>query len=86
MAGITGRRFRISPVQMDSFQVIFFFQIEMPMNDDSFVIFFRNERKQTFRIDRRSVGLTQMKDIKPLIRILSSSTKYVGVVISINFM
>ena len=38
------------------------------MNDDSFVIFFGNERKQTFRIDRRSVGLTQMKDIKPFIK------------------
>ena len=50
-------------IQVNTFEIIFFFQIEMSMYYDTLPVFFRDKSKQTFCINRSCVGFAQMKII-----------------------
>ena len=54
---------RVAMIQVNTFEIIFFFQIEMSMYYDTLPVFFRDKSKQTFCINRSCVGFAQMKII-----------------------
>ena len=55
-------------IQVNSHQVEFFFQVEVFMGDNAFMIFFRNQCEQAFRIHSRRFRFPEMQNIQSLFK------------------
>ena len=65
VAAIASWRIHAAVVDMDAFQPVFLFQIEVVMHSDAPVVVFRQQRQQSFRVDWLGLRLIQVQAVHP---------------------